>query len=318
MPLFDLSRAELETYRPDVEEPEDFDAFWAETLAEARRRPLEVEASDAPTGLRLIRTQDVAFAGYGGDRIRAWRHSPAGADGPLPCVVELIGYGGGRGLAHERLFWAAAGWAHVVVDTRGQGSAWSLGHTPDSEREGGNPQHPGFMTRGVFDPRTYYYRRLITDAVRAVDAARELGAERIVLRGSSQGGGVALAAAALADGVAGLLSDVPFLCHIRRGAEIGAEDPYAEIARFLRVHRDRTDQVFRTLSYVDGVNFAARATAPALFSVALMDEICPPSTVYAAYNRYAGPKELAVYEFNGHEGGEAHHLARQLEWVGQW
>lgn len=315
MPLFDLPRAELEAYRPAVEEPEDFDAFWAETLADARSRPIAVEAAEARTGLPLIRTRDVAFAGYGGERIRAWLHAPAGAEGALPCVVELIGYGGGRGLAHERLFWAAAGWAHLIVDTRGQGSGWSVGDTPDVERDGGNPQHPGFMTRGVLDPRTYYYRRLITDAVRAVEAARALGAERIVLRGSSQGGGVALAAAALAGGVAGLLADVPFLCHIRRGTELTDEDPYAEIARYLRVHRDRTAQVFRTLSYVDGVNFAARATVPALFSVALMDEICPPSTVYAAYNRYAGPKALAVYEFNRHEGGEAHQLARQLEWV---
>jgi len=312
--LYDLPLAELEAYRPEVAEPEDFDAFWAETLDETRRLPLDPRAADVSTRLRLIRTQDVAFAGYGGDRIRAWLHSPR--TDPLGCVVELIGYGGGRGLAHERLTWAAAGWAHLIVDTRGQGSSWAVGDTPDVERDGGNPQHPGFMTRGVRDPRTYYYRRLIADAVRAVEAARALvEPARLVLRGSSQGGGVALAAAALAPGVDGLLADVPFLCHIRRGVELTDEDPYAEVARYLRVHRDHTAEVFRTLSYVDGVNFAARATAPALFSVALMDEICPPSTVYAAYNRYAGPKEIVVYEFNRHEGGEAHQLARQLEWV---
>lgn len=314
MALYDLPFEQLETYRPEVAEPEDFDAFWAETLEQTRRHPLDPSASDVRTGLRLIRTQDVAFSGYGGDRVQAWLHSPG--EDPLGCVVELIGYGGGRGLAHERLTWAAAGWAHLIVDTRGQGSSWSVGVTPDVERDGGNPQHPGFMTRGVRDPRTYYYRRLIADAVRAVEAARELvRPRRLVLRGSSQGGGVALAAAALAPDVDGLLADVPFLCHIRRGVELTDEDPYAEVARYLRVHRDHTADVFRTLSYVDGVNFAARAAAPALFSVALMDEICPPSTVYAAYNRYAGPKEIAVYEFNGHEGGEAHQLARQLAWV---
>ena len=46
------------------------------------------------------------------------------------------------------------------------------------------------------------------------------------------------------------------------------------------------EQVFKTLSYFDGVNFAARAHAPALFSVALMDAVCPPATVFAAYNAY--------------------------------
>ena len=78
--------------------------------------------------------------------------------------------------------------------------------------------------------------------------------------------------------------------------------PYGEIAHFCKVHRDRVETVFGTLSYFDGLNFAARANAPALFSVGLMDDIYPPSTVYAAYNHYAGPKEIRVWPFNRHEG----------------
>ncbi len=35
----------------------------------------------------------------------------------------------------------------------------------------------------------------------------------------------------------------------------------------------------------------------------LIDDITPPSTVFAAFNHYAGPKEIEVYPFNGHEGG---------------
>lgn len=46
-----------------------------------------------------------------------------------------------------------------------------------------------------------------------------------------------------------------------------------------------------------------RGTARALFTAALMDATCPPSTVFAAFNRYAGPKEIAVWECNGHGGG---------------
>ena len=86
-------------------------------------------------------------------------------------VVEYIGYGGGRGLPIDWLLCASAGYAHFVMDTRGQGSAWSKGDTPDLESDGGNPHFPGFMTRGVLDPKTYYYRRVFTDAVRAVEAA---------------------------------------------------------------------------------------------------------------------------------------------------
>ena len=320
MPLYDLTPDELAVYAPAVEEPPDFDAFWADTLADARAHDLDLEAAPYDSGLALVATSDVTFSGYGGDRIKAWLHVPAGADGPLPCMVEYVGYGGGRGLPHETLLWASAGYAHLVMDTRGQGSSWRTGETPDVERDGSNPHHPGFMTRGILDPRSYYYRRLITDAVRAVDAARSdpaVDERRIVVCGASQGGGLALAAGALAGDVAGVLSDVPFLCHIRRGAEIAANDPYAEIADYLKVHRDHTERVFRTLSYIDGVNFSRRATAPVLMSVALMDQVCPPSTVYAAYNHYAGPKELATYEFNDHEGGEAFHVRRQLRWVAE-
>jgi cephalosporin-C deacetylase len=57
---------------------------------------------------------------------------------------------------------------------------------------------------------------------------------------------------------------------------------------------------------------AARATASGLFSVALRDPICPPSTVFAAYNAYAGPKRIEVYDFNEHEGGGAFHQRAQF------
>jgi cephalosporin-C deacetylase len=63
------------------------------------------------------------------------------------------------------------------------------------------------------------------------------------------------------------------------------------------------------------MNFATKAKAPALFSVALMDETCPPSTVYAAFNHYAGEKTMEIYEYNDHEGGGTHHLIRQIAYL---
>jgi cephalosporin-C deacetylase len=108
---------------------------------------------------------------------------------------------------------------------------------------------------------------------------------------------------------------VPFLCHYRRASEITDENPYAELVTYCKTHRDQVEQVFATLSYFDGVNFAARATAPALFSVALMDEVCPPSTVFAAYNHYAGPKEISVWPYNGHEGGAGFQRAAQIRYL---
>ena len=92
-------------------------------------------------------------------------------------------------------------------------------------------------------------------------------------------------------------------------------NPYLEIVRYLASHRDHEEAAFATLSYFDGAVLARRASAPALFSVALMDETCPPSTVYAAFNAYGGPKEIVTYPYNDHEGGEAFHKLRQAAWL---
>src|SRR5471030_1574450 len=87
------------------------------------------------SGLSLVDVFDVEFAGFGGHRIKAWVTRPAGRSAPsdlLPAVVEYSGYGGGRGLPHEHLAWAAAGYVSLFMDTRGQGSRWGTGgSTPD-------------------------------------------------------------------------------------------------------------------------------------------------------------------------------------------
>src|SRR5690606_36681374 len=113
-------------------------------------------------------------------------------------------------------------------DTRGQGSAWSRGDTPDPEADGSIPQLTGFMTRRELDTATYYYRRVFTDALRAVEtvlAHPAVDETRVAVAGGSQGGGIALAvsglAPALLDNVVGTaMPDVPFLCHYRRATEL--------------------------------------------------------------------------------------------------
>ncbi|WP_395244830.1 acetylxylan esterase [Agromyces sp. MMS24-K17] len=325
MSRFDLQPDELRAYRPDVAEPSDFDAFWAATLAESRAvaAPPRLVKVDSP--LALVDVYDVTFSGFGGDPVKGWLVVPAGASEPLPTVVEYIGYGGGRGLPHERLAWAAAGYASFSMDTRGQGSAWGTGGgTPDPH--GSGPAFPGYMTRGIHDPAEYYYRRVFTDAALAIDAVRSLEVvdeTRVAVAGASQGGGIAIAAAGLSEGLVAALPEVPFLCHFERAVGLTDRDPYNEIVRFLSVHRDAPEQVFSTLAYFDGVNFAKRATAPAFFSVALMDFTCPPSTVYAARNHWAAgsgadaPADIVDYPFNDHEGGQGVHWQRQAAWLAE-
>ncbi|MFJ6700578.1 acetylxylan esterase [Streptomyces sp. NPDC091272] len=318
MPLFDLPLDELRTYRSSSQEPQDFDAFWSRTLAEARTYDLDARFSPrTDTGLSTVETYDVTFSGFGGHRIKGWFVVPAHTTAPLPVVVEFLGYGGGRGLPHSHLLWASAGYAHFVMDTRGQGSGWAVGDTSDPV--GSAPSYPGFLTRGIEDPHDFYYRRLYTDAVRAVEAARShplVDAGHTAVLGVSQGGGISLAVGALVPDLAAVLADVPFLCDLPRAVALADRVPYSEVGHYLATHRGRVPQAFRTLTYFDGVHFASRGLAPALFSVALEDRTCPPSTVFAAFHAYAGrDKSIEVYSFNGHEGGGRFQEAVQLSWL---
>ena len=318
MPLFDLSLADLRAYQSQVIAPLDFDEFWSRTLAEARSLAVDPVFEKIETGLDLFDVFDVTFSGFAGHPIKAWFILPKHASGPLPCVDKFIGYGGGRAFPHDHLLWPSAGYATFVMDTRGQGSTWSKGDTSDPV--GSEPAHPGFMTRGISSRETYYYRRVFTDAVGAVETAQAhalVDPARIAVTGGSQGGGIALAVSGLMSGIKACLPDVPFLCEFPRSVEITPRDPFPEISRYLAVHRDNGEQVFATLSYFDGVNFARRSHASALFSVGLMDTVCPPSTVYAAYNAYQGSdKSIREYHYNDHEGGGSFQEREQLKWLG--
>lgn len=318
MAFFDLPLDELLRYLPPRHEPTDFDAFWQETLHTTRQYPLDARFEPVDYGLRVVESFDVTFNGYAGQPIKGWLLLPTQRNEPLPCVVEYAGYGGGRGFPFDWLTWSCAGFAHLVMDTRGQGSDWRRGDTPDNEPDGANPQAPGFMTRGILSPQTYYYRRVFCDAVRAVEAARThpfIDPEQIVVSGGSQGGGIALAVSGLDSTLQAVLPDVPFLCHYQRATQITDGFPYQEIVKYCKIHRDKIETVFETLAYFDGVNFAARAQARALFSVALMDEICPPSTVFAAYNHYAGQKEIKIWPYNHHEGGESYQVLEKMKFL---
>jgi cephalosporin-C deacetylase len=316
VPLTDMALDELRGYRPQVAEPGDFDEFWSQTLAQARASGGEVVAEPvADSLLTTVDVWDVRFPGWAGEPVAAWLIAPRGARGPLPVVVQYIGYHGGRGVPLDHLLFPSAGYAHLVVDSRGQGH-----DTPDRDEGSATQWVEGFMTRGIDHPRNHYYRRLMTDCVRAVDAVRELpnvDVDRVVVAGGSQGGGLSLAVAGLApDQVKAALIDVPFLCHFRRGVDVASEGPYLEIAYFLRRHSpDKAEQTFATLNYFDGMHFAARATGPALFSVALMDTVCPPSTGFAVYHQYKGAGEMRAWGYGDHGGGYSAHHREQLLWL---
>ncbi|MFQ6142206.1 acetylxylan esterase [Streptomyces seoulensis] len=278
--------------------------FWRSELDEAAGHPLDVEAVPQDTPLTGSTVLDVSFGGAHGHRIAAWYVRPAGPPGgALPCVVQFLGYKSGRGHPVDHLLWPALGYATLVVDTRGQGGAGGRAGATADPVGPTSPQVPGFTTRGILDPRTYYYRDAYVDAVRAVEAAAQLpgvDADRIATAGCSQGGQLALAAAVLSPRVTASLVESPFLAALPALTRVPDRQPYRELLRFAESHPALADRASRTLRLFDVAELAVHGRCPALFSVAGKDLRCLPSTGHAVHDRYPAAKRLVTWPLAEH------------------
>ena len=295
--MFDLPLAELETYRPPIEQPEDLADFWRGSLAEVRRFDLGLSVQPVENKLAVIDTFDVRFAGWGGSEVRAWLHLPAVHAAPDRCRPSstTTATREAAGFPHEHTVWAQAGYAQLVMDTRGQG--WTSGGasgTADWAPEAGMIHTPGFLTAGLASPDSYYYRRVYCDALRLLEVAAALeqtDADRVIVTGRQPGRRDHDRRRRTCRALPAYRWS-PRRRTYRSSATSGGRwrsptpNPYAELTGYLAGWRDHTDTAYRTLSYFDGANLGRWATVPALFSVALMDEVCPPSTVFAAYHHY--------------------------------
>jgi cephalosporin-C deacetylase len=304
MPLIDKPLAELRTYRGLNPRPADFDAYWAEALA-------ELDATDpAPelvsrSALRTRHTEcfDLWFTGVGGARLHAQYLRPREAKS-CPVVLQFHGYSANAGDWSEKLGYTAEGLCVAAMDCRGQGG---LSEDPGGVR---GTTLRGHLVRGLDDPdpRKLLFRAIFLDTVqlaRAVATFPEIDASRMGASGGSQGGGLALACAALEPRVKRVASLFPFLCDYRRVWEMDlAKDAYAELTEFFRRHdprHEREEAIFTRLGYIDVQYLAPRITAEVLLFTGLMDTICPPSTQFAAYHRITAPKEMILYPDFGHE-----------------
>lgn len=315
--LIGASREELEKLQAPLTKAPDFEEFWQRTLDTYLPKTSAPVLVDYPTPMKNVDVKDVTIAGFNGDPIKGWFLSTRSVDSQTPCIIMYDGYGGGRGLPNEWLFWVNVGYRVLVMDTRGQGGGFRLSDTPDGSYPR-DAQTPGFMTSGILDKDNYYYRRVFVDAVAFINAAQEIDGvdpERIIVAGGSQGGGIALAAASLSNKVFAAMPDVPFLCNYKKATEMVDTFPYHEITLYCRIHREKIEQVFSTLSYFDCMNLVTMAKAPALISIGMHDPICPPDTIFAMRNHYAGPVTTEIYEYNTHEGGSVAHQLVQAEWL---
>lgn len=303
MPLIDKPLAELRQYQGINPRPDDFDQFWDEAIAEMRAMDGDVDLQPARFQAPFAECFDLFFTGVGGSRVHAKYVRPKRADGRRPAVLNFHGYSGDSGDWTEKLAYAALGFSVAALDCRGQG-----GISEDLGGVRGNT-FKGQIIRGLDDhPRRLAFRQIFLDTAqlaKIVMGFDEVDPERVGAFGGSQGGALTLACAALVPEIKRAAPVFPFLCDYQRVWEMDlAKDAYEEIRTYFRrydARHERQREIFTKLGYIDVQHLAPRIRARVLMATGLMDEVCPPSTQFAAYNKITSPKEVVIYPDFGHE-----------------
>jgi len=304
MPLnFDMSLEELHHYQGRNPKPADFELFWDNSLAEMRAIDPQVELVPADFQASYANCYHMYFTGTDGARVHAKLLQPNQTENPHPAVLMFHGYSGNAGDWMDKLPYVAAGYTVAAMDCRGQGGR--------SEDTGGVTGWTlrGHIVRGLDNPpENLLFRHIFLDTAlmaQIVMDMEDVDATRVGVTGNSQGGGLTLACASLAPQIKLAAPVFPFLCDYQRVWEMDlAQNAYAELHEWFRrfdpLHK-REEQVFTQLGYIDAQHLVPRIQASVQMATGLMDQICPPSTQFAAYNKIRAPKSLRIYPDYGHE-----------------
>ncbi len=273
----------------------DFERFWKALKQDLAAVAPEYKVTRSDRSTDNIDVYLVTMQSYGHVSVRGWYTVPAGP-GPHPAILSLPGY--------TSTMWPYMNRTNVAtfaLNPRGHGNS----------RDDVDPKGQEYMFIG-FDPErpeAYIYTGAYLDCLRAIDflASRpEIDASRIGVEGASQGGGLALATAALDCRVMFCAADVPWL-----GDWVG----YLETADWARENYPKLMEVHpgltfaginRLLSYFDTMNMAEWIACPVLMSVGLQDDVCPPRICFAPYNAVQAKKEYRVYPWAGHDAWREH------------
>jgi len=305
MPLIDMPLAELQQYRGVNPRPDDFDAYWEAALEEMRGTDPQVELVPSEFQTPYAECFHLYFTGVRGARVHAKYLRPKNPpEAKHPAVLQFHGYSGSSGDWSEKLGYAALGLSVAAMDCRGQG-----GLSEDVGGVKGNTLR-GHIIRGLDGtPDQLMYRQLFLDTAQLASIVMglpEVDAAHVGAMGMSQGGGLTLACAALEPRIQRLAPMCPFLCDYRRVWEMDlALNAYEELKDYFRRFdpcHEREREVFTRLGYIDCQHLAPRIRGEVMMAVGLMDEICPASSQYAAFNKITAPKQAMVYPDFAHEG----------------
>ena len=305
MPMIDMPVRALENYKGTNPRPVDFDEYWADAMKEMKVVDPQVIMTKADFQTPTVECYHMFFTGVNGARIYVKHLRPAKIAGKLPAILLFHGYGGNSGAwSNEKLSYAASGAAVFAMDTRGQG-----GQSEDTGGVRGNTLN-GHIIRGLEneDPQKLLFRDIFLDTAQLAGIVMGLNfvdETKVYAAGGSQGGALTCACAALEPRIAKAAPQYPFLCDYKRVWDMDLDiQAYGELKEYFRnfdPRHEREDSIVTRLGYIDIQYLAPRIKAKVLLFTGLMDNVCPPSTQYAAYNKMNCPKKHILYPDFGHE-----------------
>lgn len=305
MPLIDMPLSELKEYKGRNPKPADFDKYWDESIAEMKAVDPQIEIIPASFKSPVADCFDMYYTGVNGARIYAKLCKPKNITGKCPAIVAFHGYNGSSSAWGAYIPWAASGFIVAAMDCRGQAGK--------SQDVGGNMGKTtiGHIIRGLNDedPKKMMFRDMFLDTAQLAGIIMDMDdvdESKVAAMGGSQGGALTIACAALEPRITKAAPSFPFLCDYKRVWEMDmAERAYAELKTYFRENdprHEREDEIFTRLGYIDLQFLAPRIKADVKMFTGLMDNVCPPSTQFAAYNKMTCKKDVVIYPDFGHEG----------------
>lgn len=303
MMLDSMSLEEMKSYRGQDEVPTDFAEFWQKELKKVKLEEVSYQLQRKTTTSEVAECYELRFISHDQSEIYSKVLFPKGVK-ECPVMFLFHGYQGQSPDWSEALKFVAEGVGVVMMDVRGQ-----AGKSTDYSQSKGNTVR-GHIIRGMTEgPEELLYRHVYLDIyilVQLVASMPRVNRQRLYSYGESQGGALALVASGLNPEISQTFAVYPFLADFKRVLTLKYDtDAYSELHRYFKFQDpfyETAETIFNTLSYIDVKNFAHLIKAEVTMLCGLQDDVCPPSTQYAIYNRLEKTKQMLIMPEYGHEG----------------
>jgi len=304
MPALDCPLEQLKQYKGISPLPKNFDSYWDKALKELDAAGTGYTLEDAEFSAPGVKCAYLYFTGVGGAKVCCKFLCPENVTGKIPGIAMFHGYSGDSGSWVDKLAYAYAGYAVLALDVRGQ-----KGRSED------NLNVPGITLRGHIirgleggDPDKLFFRNVFLDTAQTARILMSMDfvdENRVGATGGSQGGALTISCAALEPKVKMNAPIFPFLSDYKRTWEMDLfKGAYEELTYYIKgkdPRQQHMDEMFEMLGYIDVSNLASRIKGETYMFLSLMDDICPPSTQFAVYNKITGKKSCEIYPNHGHE-----------------